>query len=510
MSDKPNGLESPDFEKITPAKIEISTRAAPAPDETVKPPASSLAKQHRFGIALVCMVLLAVLVFWLLPQVIEKPQLAAPAASTEVAAPRAAATAVSPWQEAQLSRERKAAQDILAEFLDQQFLLEEKRVDLWGAADFELAKAKAQLGDEAYREQAFTVAQQHYLAGVAILSDLVARAETVVSDYLARATAALEAGDSETARTAFELVLEVDPLNATAASGYARAETLDEVLMMVGKALSAEANNELDEALALLDGALEIDPDLFPAQRARPQVTAKIRERDFALAMSSGFAALEASRYGEAKQAFDMALKLKPGATEARDGLSQVSHELTQNRIAALQQESRALEAQEQWQAANQKYQAVLALDPSVVFAQQGVARTATRARLDQLLEDAISKPARLSESEVHREAQQLLKVAGTVQQPGARLQRQVRTLKQHLEAASKPVIITLNSDNLTDVTLYKVGHLGNFTSHELSLKPGIYALVGKRAGFRDVRKEFVVAHGESHGPVVIQCSERI
>ena len=292
MSNDPNGPETPEFEKITPAKIEISAHAAPPPAEPATTSSSSLAKHHWLGIALIALALLGVAVFWLLPQVIEKPQVVAQPAASTVSASPGAGSGISPWQEAQLSRERKEAQDILAEFLDQQFLLEEKRVDLWGVADFDTAKANAQLGDAAYREQAFAEAKQHYMAGVTILSDLLVRADTVVSDYLDIAATALEAGDAQAARVAFELVLEVDPLNAAAAKGYGRAETLDEVLGMFGKALSAEANNELDEALELLNGALKIDPNLLPAQRSRPQVLAKIRQRDFSQAMSRGFAAI--------------------------------------------------------------------------------------------------------------------------------------------------------------------------------------------------------------------------
>jgi len=43
----------------------------------------------------------------------------------------------------------------------------------------------------------------------------------------------------------------------------------------------------------------------------------------------------------------------------------------------------------------------------------------------------------------------------------------------------------------VTDVSIYKVGKLGNFTETELTLRPGIYVAVGSRPGYRDVRLEF-------------------
>ena len=62
------------------------------------------------------------------------------------------------------------------------------------------------------------------------------------------------------------------------------------------------------------------------------------------------------------------------------------------------------------------------------------------------------------------------------------------------MEKAAKPVRVRLQSDNQTEVTIYKVGKLGYFTDLELELRPGRYVAVGIRAGYQDVRTEFQVA----------------
>jgi hypothetical protein len=53
-------------------------------------------------------------------------------------------------------------------------------------------------------------------------------------------------------------------------------------------------------------------------------------------------------------------------------------------------------------------------------------------------------------------------------------------------------------------------GNLGNFTSKELSLRPGTYVAVGVRPGYRDVRQEFRVAPEVDMQPVVVRCEEAI
>ena len=64
-------------------------------------------------------------------------------------------------------------------------------------------------------------------------------------------------------------------------------------------------------------------------------------------------------------------------------------------------------------------------------------------------------------------------------------------------------------SDNATQVTVYRIGELGTFDERSLELLPGKYTAVGKRAGYRDVRVEFSLAHAAQTAPVVVQCKEK-
>ena len=78
------------------------------------------------------------------------------------------------------------------------------------------------------------------------------------------------------------------------------------------------------------------------------------------------------------------------------------------------------------------------------------------------------------------------------------------------LKRAVTPVPVELVSDNMTAVTVYKVGSLGNFTNKQLELRPGTYVAVGVRPGFRDVRLEFRVAPEIDMQPVTVRCEEQI
>ena len=75
---------------------------------------------------------------------------------------------------------------------------------------------------------------------------------------------------------------------------------------------------------------------------------------------------------------------------------------------------------------------------------------------------------------------------------------------------ADVPVSVALQSDNITQVTIYRVGQLGTFAERSLDLVPGSYTVVGTRPGYRDVRREINVRPGAAPEPVVIRCEDRI
>ena len=103
-----------------------------------------------------------------------------------------------------------------------------------------------------------------------------------------------------------------------------------------------------------------------------------------------------------------------------------------------------------------------------------------------------------------------LLVEAEAVQPAGPAHREQVTGLAALLETAAVPVRVRLLSDDATEVTVYHVGELGTFLSHELDLRPGTYTVVGSRPGYRDVRKELVVAPGAQQQSLSIQCEETI
>jgi serine/threonine protein kinase len=71
-------------------------------------------------------------------------------------------------------------------------------------------------------------------------------------------------------------------------------------------------------------------------------------------------------------------------------------------------------------------------------------------------------------------------------------------------------VVLQITSDNVTTVSIAKVGELGKFASYELPLAPGRYTVLGRRQGFRDVRHDLYIAPDQHGAMLTVQCTERI
>jgi len=129
---------------------------------------------------------------------------------------------------------------------------------------------------------------------------------------------------------------------------------------------------------------------------------------------------------------------------------------------------------------------------------------------LHSTLEKLIGSPDSLSRPSTMQSATKLLLDVTRMENIGPRLSDQRDELSRLLKRAATPLTVRLISDSVTDVSIYKIGKLGSFDTHELSLRPGTYVAIGVRPGYRDVRLEFQVAPEVDMQPLVVRCEEQI
>ena len=458
-------------------------------------------------------VILGVVVFWLPSQVSEPAakQDSQPSTAESATAPAANTTPLeSPWTEAQLAKQRREAQDILARLLDKQRTLEQSQVDQWAQSEFEQALALATTGDELYRNRQFQQAKESYLKAEQQLQSLIDKSDSVFEENLAAGKQALADHDAEKAQTTLALARAINPNHRQAQALFMRAENLNDVLDLVKQSDQAIQLGEYTKAKQLLNEAQSLDSKSTLVQQKQSTLNGIMRDRNFAEAMSAGYSALQANRYDQAINAFNRALAVKPNAVDAKSALTQAQNGKTQSIIQRHMQAAEQAAMQEDWQQAVNEYDQALKVDASLVEAKIERLKANTRLQLDQQLSQYIEQPKRLADQQVYSAAQKTLADARSIANPGPRLQQQTVALSEALAIARTPIRIEIVSDNKTQVTLYRVGQLGSFENHFIDLTPGEYTLVGSRAGYRDVRKEFTVEANTEQTVIQIQCREKI
>jgi serine/threonine protein kinase/tetratricopeptide (TPR) repeat protein len=407
-------------------------------------------------------------------------------------------------------RARHEAETTLGELLSALEVLEGRGIERWATREHRAARDLYAEGDRAYLEKDFAYSEELYLGALTVLDPLYAQIEPTFQKALAEAIAAFDAGERLEALGHYELAVAITPSHSDAREGYERALNLEAVLMLVDQGLIFERDLELDAAQNSFEKAVELDALWQPARDGIVRVQKTRTEIEFDTRMSEGFEAIAVGDYLGARAAFRVAKRLVPESSEPADGLLQVDQGLRLDEISTLEREAAALEIDEHWIAVVRTYEEILKVDSTLSFASEGLARGRQMSQLHDQLDKLIAEPDRLSIPSVMQKATMLVVNITIRPDVGSRLAEQRDELSRLLKRAATPLTVPLISDNITEVSIYKVGRLGNFMRKEVDLRPGTYVVVGSRPGYRDVRLEFRVAPENAMEPVVVQCEEKI
>jgi len=449
----------------------------------------------------------ASVLFLVLPRMVEERAEIQPVAERIVREPEEA-----PRQNMQLMRmQRDAADEAMGGLLRDRNYLASLQPSLWSGGLWERALEQERKGDDAYRRRDYPQARVAYGKAGDRLGELREQAPEIGRNALEAALEAIESGAQAGAVAELEkariLLGETDP---EVRSALDRAVRLPEIMQAVAAARAAGREGGLEEQRAAWRAVLDIDPGRNSARSALAAVNAAIERQLFVSRMSRGHAALAEGDVAVARTAFEAALKQRPNDPAPVEALAALELEERGQRLAQLQAAAMAGKFSEDWRKAADSYRSMLEIDSNIVAAQRGLAEARRRISLDDALENTIANSRGLNRDDAWQQGRSLLDEAAGIASPGPRLSGQIERLDQTLRVAATPAPVQLRSDGLTEVTIYHVGRLGSFDNRVLELRPGAYTAVGTRNGYRDVRREFVVAPEGLLDPLVLICTEPI
>jgi tetratricopeptide (TPR) repeat protein len=410
----------------------------------------------------------------------------------------------------EMARIKIATDEALGDFLSQLERLKYRGIERWGGQPYlDVLDVYAE-GDQAYLNKNFATAGDRYREATRLFDPFYDRIEPEFEKSMQAAGEAFERLDFIEAIRWYDLAVAITPGHGEAEKGLKRAVNLEAVLQLMDQGLQFEDDLELEGARLAFEKALGLDSAWKPASAALARVRDTIEQMSFEARMSEGLEALATSDFETARAAFNAARAMHPASRDPVDGLLQVDQEIRLQKIRSMEGEVLAQEANEQWETAIATYEALLDVDGDLQFAKEGLARVKSRARMHQQLNVYIADPDSLTDPVNLRRATTLLLSVSRIQPQGPRLTDQKTELAMLLKRAATPLPVRLVSDNLTEVSVYKVGKLGRFEAQELSLRPGKYIAVGIRSGYRDIRLEFRVAPDIESKPIIVQCEEAI
>ncbi len=461
-------------------------------------------------IALGSLAVLALGVIVILPSVVDNRQQEIVDAPVRRSQPEPVEDGVLVENTAALEAAGELADDALGTLLTLEENLQAVGVELWGGVDWAEARLLADSGDEHYKSRNYADAAAAYRRSIERLEPLEARAPEIAGQALLDGFAAIEAGDKPAAMDRFQLVLPIQAGSAEAKAGMDRAISLDRVLELMASASALEIAEEWNEAQGAYRAVLDLDPEWSPARDGLQRIGTTLVAIGYESTMSAGYAALAAKNYSAARRHFEEAMRLRPGDRDANSALEHLADEQQLARIIGLRAEAGKLDQAERWPAAAKKYEEILRIDSSLAPAMQALRRAHEREELNDRMNYEISSADKFNEQPIWQRANQVLMFAQSIEQLGPILAGQISQLAELLEIAATPVLVRFESDNLTNVVVYKVGNLGTFVQRTLSLRPGTYVAVGSRDGYRDVRQDFRVAPSGQTPPVVLRCEDPI
>jgi len=289
-----------------------------------------------------------------------------------------------------------------------------------------------------------------------------------------------------------------------------RAKNIETVMRLIASGANNEKGNNLSLAYADYQEAVRLDPESENAQSALNRVKNLIEAEQFQQLMSSGFTAFNSNDYERARSLFLRAQSFRPDSHEVKDALAQVDAAILLSRIEDLQKKALAAESSEDWKQSLASYQAVLKIDNSIHFAIQGKERSMKRSQLEKRMNYYLEKPSVLESDYYLKKAIELVKEAEKIEPKGPSFNDQLKRLDKLVKSAQIPVQVTIESDSMTEVVIYKVSKLGRFYMRELSLRPGTYTILGTRNGFKDVRQKISVKAGQDPIRITLKCGEKI
>lgn len=405
-------------------------------------------------------------------------------------------------------RHETRTREILAKLLALHSQLVSDNIQVWGQDSYRMIVDLIGKGDEHLQNSEFINAEEKYMRAYEKLQQLAADKSGILVSAVQAGMAALEQGNSVGAKNHFSTALAIDTGNQKATDGLQRAQNLEAVLTFLAQGEEYEKQGKLKIALQEYRKGYNLDKKFPPVVKAYERLEERVKEQELKEHLSQFYSDLEGSNLQRAEASLKKALRLAPADPAAISAKQKLESAREEQAVLRMRQQAENQMSNEEWKKAFASYQQVLKIAPQAAFALQGVEVARRNSELVEQIDTLLNNKERFQDEKVLQNGLATLEYARQLEGLGPRTTARVNDLDEALIKASQPVSLILQSDNLTEVTMYHVGRLGRFYQRELILKPGKYTIVGERAGYRVKRAIIELTPERPEVEYTIKCEE--
>ena len=408
-----------------------------------------------------------------------------------------------------IKKSRIKTDETLSELVTLIDFLQKKGVEKWGGQVYQDIKNNYKEGDSLYLNGRYELAQKKYIDTLNALNSLSEQMNEILMLNLNAGKEALKNDNFNDAIMFFDITVSISPDNIEYSDFYKRALNLEELIDLTSEGIVLEGKMDLNLARKRYIAAQELDPENELVRELLENIESKITRNKFEISMSEGFAALTNYDFQSARALFESAKEIDTNSIEPLDAMIQLEEKEKDVSILFLEAESKGHEDIEQWGLAIDTYQKLIEIDGDLQFAKIGLMRSKRRQQFSEEMQKYIDDYDSLSDSVIMKRSTKLLLEAVKLDDK-PRLRGQIAELKRLLKRANTPIKITIISDNITKVRIFRVSELEVFNVKQFSLRPGNYIAIGIRDGYRDVREEFRVTPEIPISVVTVICEEKV
>jgi len=279
------------------------------------------------------------------------------------------------------------------------------------------------------------------------------------------------------------------------------------------------SDNDFFEVIRLYNDSSEVT-DSLTITDVKSTSKKQNKEDKFKIIIGKILSSLEKNKITNAQKYLQQAKSIYPDKALLKELSQRIDYEDKINKIKNIIKMAANEEKNEQWINALALYNDILVIDSNNNKVLVNRQRVKKYIEINQLLSNIINHPERLNDRKILAEKKQKIKkLKQKIKEKNSliysinntpRLNNKISAVEQILNTADIPVKLIIRSDNLTDIMIYKVRHLGRLDEQQIGLRPGYYTLVGSREGYRDIRKKIKISSKDKNSSIVIKCKEKI